>query len=168
VEVIPGFVGGSRDACECFGGPFLGACHPVIYEAGDPSRSRRYRLKMASAGNFSRLHPSGSRNRSQGTILEKGRSIVARSLCRRWGNLNEQIHSTNIRSIHQTRHIATMAPGDGNDPVASYFRFPKIEHAALNEIRKAVLNYQNTPEAEPRAPRFRRIVPGDSLRHVQF
>jgi hypothetical protein len=61
-----------------------------------------------------------------------------------------------------------MAPGDGNDPVASYFRFPKIEHAALNEIRKAVLNYQNTPEAEPRAPRFRRIVPGDSLRHVQF
>ena len=69
-------------------------------------------------------------------MLEKGRSSVARSLCRRWGNLNEQIHSTNIRSIHQTRNIATMAPGDVNDPVASCFRFPKIEHAASNEIEK--------------------------------
>jgi hypothetical protein len=83
------------------------------------------------------------------------------------GNLNEDSQCEH-RSIHQTRHIATMAPGDVNDPVASGFRFPKIEHAALNEIRKAVLNYQNTPEAEPRAPRFRRIVPGDSFAHVQF
>jgi hypothetical protein len=101
-------------------------------------------------------------------MLEKGRSNVGRSLCRRWGNLNEQIHSTNIRSIHQTRHIATMAPGDGNDPVASYFRFPKIEHAALNEIRKAVLNYQNTRKPS----RERRVSVGLSrethLRHVQF
>jgi len=59
-----------------------------------------------------------------------------------------------------------MAPGDVNDPVASCFRFPKIEHAAANEMRKAVLNYQNTTGS--RAGSFRRIVQETHLRHVLF
>jgi hypothetical protein len=62
-----------------------------------------------------------------------------------------------------------MAPGDMNDPVASGFRFPKIEHAALNEIRKAVLNYQNTTGSRAASAAVSVGLSREThLRHVQF